>query len=87
MVTFERDGPTLPAFEELPLRRPGPPFNAWDLFGRDDELGRLNLITPECIKRGRDEIKEGIVVNLKYVRSIRGQAFTQSHASFSLTLS
>ena len=44
-------------FDDLPLRRPGPPLNAWGLYGDDDELGRLNLITPET----------GKVINLKYV--------------------
>jgi hypothetical protein len=57
--------PWLPTFDKLPLRSPGPPYNAWGLWGQDDELGRLNLITPAAIKRGREEIKEGIVVNLK----------------------
>ncbi|EIW72047.1 hypothetical protein M231_07642 [Tremella mesenterica] len=61
---------TLPSFDDLPLKRPGPPYNAWGLFGDDDELGRLNLITPESVKRGRDEIKEGIVINLNMPLSL-----------------
>jgi hypothetical protein len=51
-------------FDEL-KERPGPPLNAWGLYGKDDELGRLNLITPEAVKRGRDAIKHGICINLK----------------------
>ena len=52
-------------FADLPLQRPGPPFNAWGLYGPDDELGRLNLITPESVQRARDAIKQGVSVNLK----------------------
>jgi hypothetical protein len=52
-------------FEQLPVQKDGPPFNAWGLYGDKDELGRLNLITPEAIKRGRDEIRHGLVINLK----------------------
>jgi hypothetical protein len=54
-------------YDELPLQRPGPPRNAWGQFGPEDELGRLNLITPEVVKAGLGEAKHGIVVNLKYV--------------------
>jgi hypothetical protein len=54
-------------FNDLPLQRPGPPLNAWGQFGVDDELGRLNFITPEVIKNGVAEVKHGIVVNLKSV--------------------
>lgn len=53
------------AFDDLPLQRPGPPLNAWGQFEDDDELGRLNLITPEVIKNGVAEVKHGVVVNLK----------------------
>jgi hypothetical protein len=53
-------------FDEL-KKRSGPPLNAWGLHGQDNELGRLNMITPESIKRGRDAIKHGIAVNLKCV--------------------
>ncbi|TXT13167.1 hypothetical protein VHUM_01568 [Vanrija humicola] len=56
--------PSPPSFDALPLQRPGPPYNAWGLWGADDELGRLNLITPDVVKAARDEIKEGIVINL-----------------------
>jgi hypothetical protein len=63
--------PRLPPFSDLPLKKDGPPYNAWGLYGDDDELGRLNLITPEVVQKGRDAVKHGIVINLKYVRSRR----------------
>lgn len=52
-------------FEDLPLQRPGPPLNAWGQFGEADELGRLNLITPEVVKKGIAAVKHGLVINLK----------------------
>lgn len=55
-------------FDQLPLRRPGPPLNAWGLYGDDDELGRLNLITAESVKRGVEAATSGQVINLKYVK-------------------
>lgn len=58
---------TSPAFADLPLKRDGPPFNAWGLYGPNDELGRLNLITPDSIQRGAKAVKHGICVNLKSV--------------------
>lgn len=58
-------------FDDLPLQRPGPPLNAWGQFGKDDELGRLNYITPEVVKRGLQEAKHGIVINLKWVTAPR----------------
>ncbi|RSH89120.1 hypothetical protein EHS25_002786 [Saitozyma podzolica] len=58
-------------FEQLPVQKDGPPFNAWGLYGDKDELGRLNLITPEAIKRGRDEIRHGLVINLNLPLSIK----------------
>ncbi|CAK7212699.1 hypothetical protein SBRCBS47491_001555 [Sporothrix bragantina] len=54
----------LPKFEDLPLRKDGPPYNAWGLYGEDDELGRLNLITPETVQRGIRAAEHGIVINL-----------------------
>ncbi|WWC64903.1 uncharacterized protein I303_107517 [Kwoniella dejecticola CBS 10117] len=50
-------------FDDLKNRQ-GPPYNAWGLYGPDDELGRLNLITEQAVKRGRDSIQHGICVNL-----------------------
>jgi hypothetical protein len=55
----------LPAFDSLPTQKNGPAFNAWGLWGPDDELGRLNLITPKAVQRGRDAIKQSEVINLK----------------------
>lgn len=53
-----------PCFEDLPLRRGDPIASAWGLWGEDDELGTLNLLTPETISQAAKEIKTGQVVPL-----------------------
>jgi len=41
-----------------------PPGSNWGDFGPDDQLGRLNLLTPEKVKQGIAEVREGLVFNL-----------------------
>ena len=36
-----------------------PEHATWGDWGEDDQLGRLNLITPEKVKQGVAEVKEG----------------------------
>ncbi|KAH7226218.1 putative cyclase-domain-containing protein [Fusarium oxysporum] len=52
-----------PSFESLPLRKDGPPGNAWGLFGDNDECGMLNLLTPEIIAKAASEIRDGVRVS------------------------
>lgn len=54
-----------PCFDELPIKKDGPPYNAWGLYGPNDELGSLNLITKEAVQRGSKAVKHGLCVNLK----------------------
>lgn len=46
-------------FYSLPLRKDGPPGNAWGRFGDDDQLGTLNFLTPENTKKALREITDG----------------------------
>lgn len=55
-----------PSFDELPLDKSGPDGNAWFLFGKNDELGMLNLLTPEVVAEAAKEIKLGLRVNLDW---------------------
>lgn len=36
-----------------------PPGSNWGDFGPDDQLGRLNLLTPKKVKQGVAEVREG----------------------------
>lgn len=60
-----------PTSNSLPKRAdlqqvPGTPTGAVWLWGKDDELGRLNLLTPERTAAASKLIKTGQVVNLRY---------------------
>lgn len=57
---------SFPSFEELPLDKSGPPGNAWGLWGPDNELGMLNLLTPEVVAHAATEIKEGLRISLDW---------------------
>lgn len=54
-----------PTFESLPLRHGHPPHSAWGLYGAEDELGTLNLLTPARVLSARSEIIEGLTISLK----------------------
>lgn len=43
--------PDLPKFSDLPLVGQTGERHAWGVFGKDDQLGTVNLITPERVKR------------------------------------
>ncbi|KAJ5448531.1 hypothetical protein N7445_003352, partial [Penicillium cf. griseofulvum] len=52
-----------PVFDALPLREDGPPGNAWGMFGDQDQLGMLNLLTPENTAAAAREIVDGMRVS------------------------
>lgn len=59
--------PPRPPFSALPLDKSGPSGNAWGLYGADDVLGALNLLTPDVITRAaREEIRTGARVSLDW---------------------
>ncbi|KAK3686449.1 hypothetical protein LTR37_019799 [Vermiconidia calcicola] len=53
-----------PKFDDLPLSPNDPKGSAWGLYGKDDELGTLNLVTEDVVKAAVKEVKHGIVVPL-----------------------
>ncbi|KAH8670115.1 hypothetical protein BGZ60DRAFT_563636 [Tricladium varicosporioides] len=53
----------LPPFSSLPLKKDGPRGNAWGLFSDKDELGMLNLLTPETTRAAAQEIVHGIRIS------------------------
>lgn len=64
------DWKDLPEWEDIP-KAPGLPQGcAWGLFDRNgerDQVGTLNLLTPEVILKAKEEIKSGESVCLKSV--------------------
>ncbi|KXH47382.1 hypothetical protein CSIM01_05319 [Colletotrichum simmondsii] len=59
--------PARPPFSSLPLDPTGPPGNAWGLYGKDDRLGALNLLTPAVVAAAAaSEIRTGQRVSLDW---------------------
>ncbi|KIW11218.1 hypothetical protein PV08_10518 [Exophiala spinifera] len=53
-----------PRFHDLPLREGDPKCSAWGLWGDNDEIGTLNLITSQAVAMAAQEACRGIVVPL-----------------------
>jgi len=56
----------IPSFDELTIDPKGPKGNAWGLFGADDQLGMLNLLTPETTLAAAAEIRDGARIPLDW---------------------
>ena len=54
----------LPSYSELPLAPGGRGRSAWHLFGREDNVGLVNLQTPERVAAAAREIRHGRMFNL-----------------------
>lgn len=54
----------MPSYDDLASAQP--PYSAWQLFGRDDELGTINLLTPERVAAAARLIQQGRRFNLDY---------------------
>lgn len=50
---------TIPAFDDLPLGADGV-VSAWGVFGVDDSIGRLNMITPETVRTAVQLVRRGV---------------------------
>lgn len=62
----------LPEWKNLPTVPGMPKGCAWGLFDKDnkrDQVGTLNLLTPEIVMTAKEEIKHGDSVCLKLVYS------------------
>jgi hypothetical protein len=56
----------LPAFDELPIRPDHPPRSAWGVFGDDDQIGTLNLLTPDRVAAAAHLVQRGQVFALNW---------------------
>lgn len=54
----------LPSFDELPIMPDKPPRSAWGLFGDEDQIGTLNLLTPERVAAAAKLVRRGAVFAL-----------------------
>lgn len=57
---------SLPEYRDLPIRPGLPPRSAWGVFGDDDEVGTINLLTSERVRRGAECVRRGAVFPLNW---------------------
>lgn len=58
----------LPTYSEIPPVKGMPHGCAWGIWDKDgvtDQVGSLNLLTPENVLEARKEIQTGVSVSLK----------------------
>ena len=56
--------PLLPAFDDLPVLEPLGLRHAWGTWGDDDDLGTVNLLTPQRVLAAAAEIRTGETISL-----------------------
>jgi hypothetical protein len=56
--------PSLPRYEQLPEVEPGGDRHAWDVWGREDQLGAINHLTPERVRAAAGLVRTGQVISL-----------------------
>ena len=49
----------LPSYKDLPVKADAPAGSAWGLFGDEDQLGTLNLLTPERVAGAAKLVRKG----------------------------
>jgi len=54
----------LPPYDRLPVKEGAPKGSAWGLFGDDDQVGCLNLITSEKVRAAAKLVRKGAVFAL-----------------------
>ncbi len=59
-----RDLTDLPSWDQLPVKEGAPKGSTWGLFGDDDQLGCLNLVTPERVVAAATLVRRGFAFPL-----------------------
>jgi kynurenine formamidase len=60
----------LPRYDELPRYEPLSANHAWGVFGADDQLGTINLLTPQRVAQAAREIQRGQMFNLSLPQNL-----------------
>jgi len=63
-ISRAASGPRLPSYNDLPVRAGAPQGAAWGVFGDDDEVGTINLLTPDRVVAATSSIRTGKVFAL-----------------------
>jgi len=60
----QKDQIKLPAFSELPVTEGAPADSSWGVWGENDGIGTLNLLTPEGVVEAAQLVQRGAVFRL-----------------------
>lgn len=58
--------PHLPSYHELPIKEGAPPGSSWGVFGDDDQVGTINLLTPERARAAAGLVRTGKSFSLNW---------------------
>ena len=56
----------LPKYRDLPLTQGKPARSSWGIFGEDDQVGTINLLTPERVAHAASLVRKGGVFSLNW---------------------
>jgi kynurenine formamidase len=56
----------IPRYRDLPIAAGKPARSSWGVFGDDDEIGTLNLIGPDQVRRAATLVRTGAVFSLNW---------------------
>ena len=54
----------VPSYDQLPIREGAPAGAAWGVFGDEDQVGTINLLTPERVVQAADFVRSGRIFAL-----------------------
>jgi kynurenine formamidase len=63
-AAIRQSGAKIPSYDQLPIREGAPRGSAWGVFGDRDEVGTVNLQTPDRVRAAASEIKSGRIFAL-----------------------
>jgi kynurenine formamidase len=70
----------LPRYRDLPLSVDGRARHAWGVFGADDQVGTLNLLTPERVRHAITLVQRGEVIPLNLSLDLPHPPLSGRHA-------
>lgn len=77
-----KDVRDIPYYDELPVIEATGEHHSWDVFGRDDQIGTLNFISPEAIATAAGSVREGQVICLSLPLDLPYPAMTSNRLPY-----
>jgi hypothetical protein len=76
----------IPLYRDLPTIADTGEHHSWDVFGRSDELGTINFITPEAVVAAMHGVRTGQVICLSLPLNVPYPALTSSRPPYTHTI-